>query len=38
MRECVSENESTLEEQALNKKKDLFEKGLSLENWVLVWK
>ncbi|MGD0203182.1 MAG: YfcE family phosphodiesterase [Candidatus Bathyarchaeia archaeon] len=35
--ECVSETESTLEEQAFNKKKDLFEKVFA-RKMVLVWK
>jgi exopolyphosphatase/pppGpp-phosphohydrolase len=35
--ECVSETESTLEEQAFNKKKDLFEKVFA-RKLVLVWK
>ena len=35
--ECVSETESTLEEQAFNKKKDLFEEVFA-RKMVLVWK
>jgi putative phosphoesterase len=35
--ECVSETESMLEEQAFNKKKDLFEKVFT-RKMVLVWK
>jgi exopolyphosphatase/guanosine-5'-triphosphate,3'-diphosphate pyrophosphatase len=35
--ECLSETESTLEEQAFNKKKDLFEKVFA-RKMVLVWK
>ena len=35
--QCVSETESTLEEQAFNKKKDLFEKVFA-RKMVLVWK
>jgi exopolyphosphatase/pppGpp-phosphohydrolase len=35
--ECVSETESALEEQAFNKKKDLFEKVFD-RKMVLVWK
>ena len=35
--ECVSETESTLEEQTFNKKKDLFEKVFAMK-MVLVWK
>jgi putative phosphoesterase len=35
--ECLTENDSTLEEQAFNKKKDLFEKVFG-KKLVLIWK